>query len=77
VRSDEPTSVVEVPANTPGAVSRPRRRVVVVPVPAPVGTVVGIPGFSGLSAFKQRRCEVYEELLLAGLSIDAEAVCGA
>ena len=61
-----------VPTGRGQAPSHPRR-VVVVPVPAPVGSLVGIAGFSGLAAFHCRRSDVFEELLLAGLSIDAEA----
>ena len=61
-----------VPKGSGEALRRPRR-VVVVPVPAPVGALVGIAGFSGLAAFHRRRSDVFEELLLAGLSIDVDA----
>ena len=61
-----------VPKGSGEALRRPRR-VVVVPVPAPVGALVGVPGSWGLAAFRRRRSDVFEELLLAGLSIDVEA----
>ena len=71
--SDRPnTDKRPVPKGSGEAPRRPRR-VVVVPVPPPVGALVGVPGISGLAAFRRRRSDVFEELLRAGLSIDAEA----
>lgn len=52
----------------------PARRPVVIDVPAPVGLLVGEPGWSGLAAFRSSRREVLELLLEAGLE---EAAAGA
>ena len=71
--SDWPTAEKRpVPTGRGQAPSHPRR-VVVVPVPAAIGALVGVPGVSGLAAFRRRRSDVFDDLLLAGLSIDAEA----
>lgn len=55
---------------------RPKRQVVTVSVPPLVANAVGRPGLHGLSAFRERRGDVFDELLLAGLAID-EAQPGA